>query len=196
MVERGGAALPPRWQGRLDGSWELLGGAEDSGQSDRWQTPAGLVGLLAGLCGPEGYLDPAGSEGSAMTRRAAVAFCPPLADAFEPEIRWPALPVLCNPPWSQTGRWVRLLLQRAKGPIALVAPLRLDTVWARELAPTVVLVPPSRLKYTDPATGLVDGSPRTSSCVYLRGVGPFSRGAREHRALFARERWTEWAPRR
>ena len=93
VVERGGSAA---WQGRLDGSWDLIGGGEDSGQSDRWQTPEPLVGMLAGLCGPEGYLDPAGAEGCPMTRRAAVAFVPPRADAFEPEIRWPPLPVLCN----------------------------------------------------------------------------------------------------
>ena len=140
----------------------------------------------------DGYLDPCGGVGSPMTDRAAVAYVPPLADAFEPEIRWPPIPILANVPWSQTGKWVRLLLQRAKGGIALIAPLRLDTVWVREFAPSVVLVPPSRLKFVDPVTREIDGSPRTSSCIYLRGVGPFSKGARQRRTLFADKGWREW----
>lgn len=188
-----GERLAPRWQQTIGGEWELVGGGGKVEESDHWQTPDHLVDMLVRtFIGPDGYLDPCGGPGSAMTNRAAVAFVPPLADAFDPEIRWPPIPVLANVPWSQTGRWVRLLLEKAKGGIALIAPLRLDTVWVREFAPSVVLVPPSRFKYVDPVTREIDGSPRTSSCIYLRGVGPFSKGARNQRTLFADAGWREW----
>jgi hypothetical protein len=193
MAERGGSALLPRYQRTIDGRWERLGGGEAPEDTDTWQTPRWLVRALAKTLAPAGFLDPSAAHGSPMTKCAARAFVWPEEDAFEVE-DWPALPVICNPPWSATGRWVRLLLSRARGGVALIAPLRLDTVWVRVFAPTVVLVPPSRLRYLDPTTGLEVGSPRTSSGVYLRGVGPFSARARRH-SSFEKLGWTEWRPR-
>ena len=181
------------WQRGIDGAWGLVGDLPRTKDSDLWQTPEWLVDvMIRSFVEGDGYLDPCGGHGSPMTDRAAASFVPPIADAFGPEIRWPPLPVLANVPWSQTGKWVRLLLQRAAGGIAMIAPLRLDTVWVREFAPSVVLVPPSRLKFVDPVTGESAGSPRTASCIYLRGIGPFSKGARQRRTLFAEKGWREW----
>jgi hypothetical protein len=196
VPERGGSAGAPRWQRTIGGTWERLDGAPDVEDTDAWQTPAELVDLLERSFAPDGFFDPAGCEGCPMTERARESVCWPEADVFARESPWPQLPTICNPPWSATGKWVRELLRCARGGIALIAPLRLDTVWAREFAPTVVLVPPSRLKYLDPATGAPVGSPRTSSGVWLRGVGRFSARARVSRGVFERAGWREWRPMR
>ncbi len=183
----------PRYQRRIDGTWERLGGGDAPEDADTWQTPRWLARALGSTLAPRGFLDPAGDATAPLTKLARASFCWPEVDAFE-QTDWPALPVICNPPWSATGRWVRLLLSRSKAGIALIAPLRLDTVWVREFAPTVVLVPPSRLRYLDPVTGVEVGSPRTSSGVYLRGVGPFAARAKRPLAL-EKLGWSEWRPR-
>lgn len=165
--------------------------------SDLWWTPPEVVDLVRLLC-PAGYVDLFGDAAgrSPLTRGARFAMSPNL-DALDPTNTSPAhLPHVANPPWSQgwIAAAVEQLIKRSPLPAntiaassILIAPLRLETQWARDFDPACVLVPRGRLVYTD-ENGNKPGSPRTSSGLYVRGR--LSSRASEY--LRANE-WSVWA---
>lgn len=156
--------------------------------SDLWWTPPELVELVK-LIAPH-FVDLFGSPGSPLSN-AAIEVVDDGDDAFDPETDVsPRLALVANPPWSQgwLRKVVRELLRRQSEAdpgtaVILIAPMRLETAWVREFDPSYILIPPGRIAYVDPATGTRPGSPRTSSCVYLRGDlnGLARMWIREHR---------------
>lgn len=161
--------------------------------SDQWWSGPELT-ELAGLLFDR-YLDPCACAGSPLTegalhvrygshvRRGAPGY-------FAPD--WPSAAAVVNPPWGLTGYYVPRLLHHAEAghPCMLIAPLRLETRWARAFSPTLMLAPNRRLPYLSPETGEPKGTPETSTMIAFRNLGPTMRA----RAIFyARERgWTAW----
>lgn len=142
--------------------------------TDLWWTPPEVVEIVRMLF-PAGYLDAFGCNGSPLTEHAVSYWSEEFSfghhlESLEDPDRPGDLACVANPPWSRGWIKTAVMVMRMRGfdRRALIAPLALETAWARDFDPIHLLVPRGRLRYTLP-DGSRPGSPRTSSGVYVRG---------------------------